>query len=64
MGGAVWSIHLMGTNALEITYLLLAAFAVGRHSRFDHHLLRSAPPAFCCLLEGELAAVSLSVLGL
>jgi len=67
MGGTVWSINIMETNSSVTTYLLLAAFAVGRHFCFDCRLLGSAPPTWWVTpwhLVGELAAPSPSLLHL
>jgi hypothetical protein len=60
IGGAVWSIHLLGTSSLAITYLSSAAFVVGRRSLFDRLLVKPALSTwwetFWRLLEGESAA--------
>jgi hypothetical protein len=60
MGGAVWSIHLLGTNDLAVAYLSSAAFVVGRRSLFDRLLVKLAlstwRETFWRLLEGGSAA--------
>ena len=59
-GRTVWSIHLLGTDSLTITYLSSAAFVVGRRSRFDRRMLTPAPSTwqstFRRFLEGGSAA--------
>ena len=58
----------MSTNGPVITYLSLAAFAVGRCSQLDRRLtkppLSAWWPPFLCFREGESAAVFPSVLPL
>lgn len=58
----------LGRNGLEMAYLCVTAFVVGRRSRFDRRLSEQAPSpwwsTFRRLLEGESAAVPSSSLGL
>jgi len=68
MGGTVWGINLMRVNGLATTYLSLAAFAVGRRSRFDRRVLKPALSTwlstFWRLLGGGSAAATPPILRL